>query len=285
MIITHAIQAKLVENKNTSPLLMRNILKEELQNFVLNFVYNSDYKDLIFTGGTCLRKNYGLNRLSEDLDFDFVGEFNIDEFVKGIKKYFKSSLKYDDLSVKIAPNNRSLFLKFPVLKKLDNIGMMGEGGTPLDLFLRCDFSEEKIGLYETEVNSIQAGNFEFFTLSYDLPTLFSNKIVAFIERVFYKGKFQKVPFKGRDVYDLYWFFQLSSKTGFSLKPNLPRLYKLLGVESLGEVRELLKAKIEQVEEEYVYKDLYPLVENGKFLEQFRDNFKANISSKMELVLV
>ncbi len=41
--------------------------------YILNFIYNdSQYKNLIFTGGTCLRKIYGLSRLSEDLDFDYM---------------------------------------------------------------------------------------------------------------------------------------------------------------------------------------------------------------------
>ena len=57
----------------TNGLFVRSALKEVLQDYVLNFVYNNKtYKDLIFTGGTCLRKVYGLPRLSEDLDFDYL---------------------------------------------------------------------------------------------------------------------------------------------------------------------------------------------------------------------
>ena len=48
-----------------------NLLKEELQAHILNFIYTTkDYQELIFTGGTCLRKVYGLDRLSVDIDQD-----------------------------------------------------------------------------------------------------------------------------------------------------------------------------------------------------------------------
>lgn len=53
-------------------LYQRNLIKDKLQNYILYFVYNSkDFQDLVFTGGTCLRKIYNLPRLSENLNFDY----------------------------------------------------------------------------------------------------------------------------------------------------------------------------------------------------------------------
>ena len=49
----------------------RIVLKDVLQAYVLDFLYNHPaYRHLNFYGGTCLHVMYGLNRLSEDLDFD-----------------------------------------------------------------------------------------------------------------------------------------------------------------------------------------------------------------------
>ncbi len=46
-------------------------MKEVLQAYVLDYLYNHpSYRRLNFYGGTCLHVVYGLNRLSEDLDFD-----------------------------------------------------------------------------------------------------------------------------------------------------------------------------------------------------------------------
>jgi len=281
MIIENAIKNKLAGALSKETLFLRNFLKEELQNFVLNFVYNSDYKNLIFTGGTCLRKNYGLNRLSEDLDFDYTDKFDINDFNLDITKYFKSSLGYKSFSTKISTNKNTIFLKFPILKEL---GLLSSTGTPEDLFLRCDFSKEVTGVYNTEINLVLAGQYEFFAVSYDLPTLFANKIVAFLERVYFRGKYQKIPFKGRDVYDLYWLFQLSGKSGFSLKPNVNRLVALTSNKDIGKIKELLKTKIMKVEEDYLYQDLYPLIESKQFLENFKDNFKKEICQKIDMIV-
>ena len=98
MIIENAIKKRISETKGRDRLFIRNVLKEELQNFILNFIYTSKYKDLIFTGGTCLRKNYGLNRLSEDLDFDYINKLNINQFAKVIEKLLNKNTPDQDLS-------------------------------------------------------------------------------------------------------------------------------------------------------------------------------------------
>ena len=281
MIIENAIKNKLSQNSTKDRLYLRNLLKEELQNFVLNFIYTSEYKELIFTGGTCLRKNYGLNRLSEDLDFDFTNKFNIDRFGIDITEYFISKLDYKAFSTKIAANQKSLFLKFPILKEL---GIPKSTGTAEDLFLRCDFSQEITHVFNTEVNLISAGQYDFFVLSYDLPTLFANKVVALLERVYFRGAYQKVPFKGRDVYDLYWLFQLSGRSGFTLKPNTKRLEALMKNDDLKMVKELLKEKISLIEEDYLYEDIYPLIESKELLSVFKQNFKKEILQKIDLII-
>jgi len=280
MIIENAIKNRISETSGSS-LFIRNVLKEELQNFVLNFIYTSKYKNLIFTGGTCLRKNYGLNRLSEDLDFDFVDEFDIDQFAENVIEYFQKTLEYRLVTAKISTNRQSIYLKFPILKEL---GLLGNQGTPEDLFLRCDFSKINTKIYGTETNLIKAGQYEFFNLSYDLPTLFANKIVATIERIYFKGKYQKVSSKGRDIYDIFWLLQLSAKTSFSLKPNKERMLKLLKLNSSLEIKSLLKKKINLVEEDYLYQDLLPLLESKGLLDSFKQNFKKDILQKIEFVL-
>ena len=55
--------------------------------------------------------------------------------------------------------------------------------------------------------------------------MFGNKIEAFLEREFFKGSEQTMSFKGRDVFDIAWFIQLSAKSGFVLKPEWKNLEK------------------------------------------------------------
>lgn len=271
---------KIKKLSTQNPAYVRNVMKEVLQDFTLNYIYNSDYNKLIFTGGTCLRKVYGLDRLSEDLDFDFTDIFNIKEFASDLKSYFKNLLSLET-DMKISGNNQTMFIKIP-LKKYKNLTQV-----PIDsdvLFLRCDFSKETYGGYKTEANIISAANFSFFVKNYDLPTLFSNKIIAFLERNFYKGKTQEVSFKGRDVYDLFWLLNLSSKTSFNIKPNYERLYKLSGQNKINLISNQLKDKLNIIDKKYLYDDLYPLVESEVFLRQFIDNYDTYINEKISYVM-
>src|SRR3989344_9009164 len=70
----------------------RNILKEELQYYILNFIYHHpEYSNWIMYGGSALRVIHELNRMSVDLDFevDHKVENNfLDELKKEIENNF-----------------------------------------------------------------------------------------------------------------------------------------------------------------------------------------------------
>lgn len=248
---------------NTIDPYQRNIIKEGLQDRILYAVYNNGrYNLLIFTGGTCLRKAYGLNRLSEDLDFDIPADsvFDIHTFADEIAVRLKTKTR-------ISGNGRTVFLQFPDA-----------------IFVRCDFSTVAGDEYGLQKNLITADNRQFFVNAYDLPTLFANKIVAFLTRNFFKGTFQKTPFKGRDIYDLYWLLTLSAKTGYTLKPNVRRLKALLSIDSPQEIKKLVKEKILAVDPQFVYTDLFPLVQSREYLNQFLEGFGKTIADQLEYVL-
>lgn len=263
-------------------LFIRSALKEALQDYVLNFVYNNpDFKTLVFTGGTCLRKIYGLPRLSEDLDFDFTGKFYIEDFAAKIRSYFIKVLQYKDITVKVSGGQQTVFLKFPVLDKL---GITKNPQDSIILFVRCDFSKETIGISGTEVNSISTAEFSFFVLSYDLSTLFANKIMAFITRDFFKGNEQSIPFKGRDLFDLVWFLEKSKKSNWQLKPNLGRLTKGLKTNNPKKITDLIFKKVESIDKKDVYTDLLPFIESTQTLDSFCDNFALLIKQNIKNVI-
>ena len=258
--------AKKAEGKNQ--FFIRNLIKQEIQNYILNFIYqDSEYQNLIFTGGTCLKKLYGLDRVSEDLDFDYAFKFDIDKFASKLKNYFVSKLQYREAKIKISGNRQTLFLKFP----------------SLDIFVRCDFSKTASKIYGLNQGMITAGKFRFLVNAYDLETMFANKIVAFLRRNFYKGKFQTLPFKGRDVYDIFWFLQLSAKSRYSLRPNQKRLVALAGKDA-DALRQEVKDKIAKVKAEYVYDDMLPLVESDIFLRDFLKIFETGIVKQIGMVM-
>lgn len=256
------------------PLYLRNLLKEELQNYVLQFVYNNAaYRDLIFTGGTCLRKIYGLPRLSEDLDFDFTGDFNVKDFAKDVKAYFKSDLQYV-VETKISGKENTVFIKLPIMKSL---GFKNEEV----LFVRCDFSKEALGGYGVETNAISTKDFTFFVRNYDLPTLFANKIFAFLSRDFYKGGKQMVPFKARDIFDLVWFLERAKKSAGGFEPNWKRLEKAFPGVSRKQLVARVVEKVEKINEREIKLDLEPFIESNQSVEDFSLAFKGIIKRGFE----
>lgn len=68
------------------------ILREYLQSRVIEIIYlQKKSKDLIFIGGTSLRLLRGLDRFSEDLDFDLTGELdfkNLDLIIRTVVNRF-----------------------------------------------------------------------------------------------------------------------------------------------------------------------------------------------------
>ncbi|MCX6741171.1 MAG: nucleotidyl transferase AbiEii/AbiGii toxin family protein [Candidatus Parcubacteria bacterium] len=95
----------------------RNVLKEELQFHILNFIYHHpEYNKWIMYGGSALRIIHGLDRMSVDLDFEIshsVTEKLLEEFEKEIKNYFVNTygVGADFLTIKIT-TGRGLLLKF-----------------------------------------------------------------------------------------------------------------------------------------------------------------------------
>ena len=111
------------KNKDKNPAYIRNVLKEYIQYYLLQFISQSVWaKRFIFKGGSCLRFFFDLPRLSEDLDFDIVDiqTFDMNKFILELKTYFKSTVQFDKIEIKLANNKRTLYIRFPILS---DIGM------------------------------------------------------------------------------------------------------------------------------------------------------------------
>lgn len=250
-------------------LYQRNLIKEKLQDIILNFVYNDRiYKRLIFTGGTCLRKIYNLPRLSEDLDFDYSFDFSIQTFARDLENYLTAKEGLTNVEFKIANNQRTIFVKFVQENKEK-------------MFVRCDFSESRQS-FKTEINPYYGERFTLFILSYDLPTLLTNKLEAFLERNFFKGGTQTVSFKGRDLYDIVWFIQLSAKSGFQLKPDWQKLENNLGLTKSDIINEI-KNKVARIRPKDVLLDLSAFVESSAILDGFIASYQTVINNKLDLL--
>lgn len=274
-MILDTLQYILDTQTSQNKLFIRTTLKESLQDFVLQFVYNhKTYKRFIFTGGTCLRKIYGLPRLSEDVDFDSQHEINLAEFGNQILSYFAHQLKYPHIHTKVAHNQQTIFLKFPQI--LAELGI-AQPNDSTQLFVRCDLAWIKGIKFTTQVHSLSTHNFTFFATSYDLPTLFAHKIVVFLTRDFRKGAAQKIAFKGRDLFDLVWFFEQSKKSNFQLVPNWDRVHELTNTHDKQKITELIITKTNSINPKDVRLDLEPFIESPATIDGFTQNFQTIIT--------
>jgi len=265
--------------RSLNPLFLRTRLKEPLQDEVLAFVYNHpQYRSYLFTGGTCLRKLYGLPRLSEDLDFDVPGQPDVASFVADLREYVSETLQYRHMTTRVSGTGISVTLVFPVLRQL---GLVHSSADTPNLLLRCDIAAEPTGIYGAQVSPLSTAQTMFFVRAYDLPTLFGSKLAAFLGRDYTRGSSQTQPFKGRDAFDLMWFLQKAQQQEWKLQPLWPRVLALLGADNAVNVVRRAADKAASLDTEQVAADLRPFIETEQALEAFSTNIHEVLPAQLK----
>lgn len=197
----------------------RYIVKEYIQLMVLDFLSTTPYiRKLSFIGGTNLRLVLGIDRFSEEIDFD-CKDFSPEEFrmmTDDVITYLKRSglnvHPRDRENDRLTAFRRSHY--FPQL--LFETGLTGHRE---ERFLIKIESEDQMVNYSTELASIRLCGFFFPIPVPPLPVLCSMKISAMLNRQ-----------KGRDFYDT--IFLLSQTY-----PDYEFLSKRSGIENLNELKE------------------------------------------------
>lgn len=242
---------------------LKVLLKERLQDYVLGFIYNhKEYGKLVFYGGTCLRKLFGLNRLSEDLDFENIESIDLSAFEVDLKDFFRGRYDLDNVTTTTQGlgNIYRITIKFPILYDLGLSPFESE-----NLHVKVEVNQKLTGRYGIEVSPYVSGNSSALIRHYSIDVLMSGKITAALDRVYEKGK-TGIAVKGRDYYDLVWYMQ---------KQILPNGQKLLDVNtaySLGKVFDLLDDKVNKIKSADLYLDLEAYFEEKQFIKDWCDNF-------------
>ncbi|MFC1496399.1 nucleotidyl transferase AbiEii/AbiGii toxin family protein [Candidatus Margulisiibacteriota bacterium] len=241
-----------------------NLIKEYLQNITLEFLYSNKNTNnlLVFTGGTCLRFCFNLPRLSEDLDFDTASVVGHTSIGEELKNHFKTNLKYNDIDLVIKGKEKKIYLKFPLL---DRLNLKYEDS--LILLLKVEICKADLSISQVETSLVEKEGKTYFLKRYSLEDMMAGKINAFLTRLFYKGKTNEVNFKGRDIYDLVWFM------GKGIKPNLVKLKKSLAgtrYEKLewGELLNEIKTKTSKIKKSNINLDLANFIETPLALNNF-----------------
>ncbi len=182
----------------------RNILLEYLQTQILKALSLSTFNDsLSFLGGTCLRFAYGIDRFSEDLDFDLMKKdgFDIEALSVDIKGRLELMGFEIDTRTKTTENIHIIFFRFRNV--LQEFGLDVEANEKILIKFEIDF--DPYASISTETKFSDSFNERFPMQVNSLETLFAQKVVAIVFRPYQKG---------RDFYDLVWFL---SQRG--LEPN------------------------------------------------------------------
>ena len=175
--------------------------KDYLLKLFLYFYYKR-YQDAVFKGGTCLKYLFGLNRFSEDIDFNIRS-------VEKLKQQIRSILKdLEGLGI------RNYFLKEEIFKdsytcEIGFEGPLFRGTRQTQNKFRID-AGYRVGTLEKPEWSLVKSEYpetedNFLVLAMSLEEILCEKIISLIKRK-----------KGRDLYDLWFMIQ----TGIVLDKKL-----------------------------------------------------------------
>lgn len=242
----------------------RHILKEAIQYQILDFLSTSRYaRSLCFIGGTNLRLIHGIDRFSEDLDFD-IKSFSKEDFLKmtdSIFAYLKNSGYQVITDDKKKDEKLSAFrrnISFPSLLYENRLSPYKE-----EKFLIKIESEDQGFAYNSQIKNIKGvwGYIFNFPVPPD-DILCSMKLSALMNRQ-----------KGRDFYDVMF---LLTKT----KPNYDMLEHRMGIKNLSQLKENLINICDTVNLNYKSRDFEHLLfnkENAKKILLFRHFINTHLT--------
>jgi predicted nucleotidyltransferase component of viral defense system len=265
-ILEYALEAKdpLLSNETK-----RIVLKEALQAYVLDFLYNHRaYRSINFYGGTCLHVVYALNRLSEDIDLDNSQGVDLAELESDLLDYIQKYLGYQNITIKQQESQEGILrltVRFSVLHELGLSPHIDE-----TLHLKLEISQHRQTAIIVKTPVIFYGR-SFVPAHFSLETMMAGKVLACLERSFQVGD-STALIKGRDFYDLLWFMQQR------IQPLEGKLEKD-GIQPY-DVRSAMLAlqdKIEQIRPQDLSIDLLPLFEQRSFIEAWIDSFHENFN--------
>lgn len=248
MIDLEYVKSYFPENIRTNNNFSKMMLKEYIQLMILDFLSTTDYsRKLVFIGGTNLRIIHGIDRFSEDLDFDCKQMSNEDfmDMTNNVLHFLrKSGLNAetkDSESTKLTAFRRSFY--FPQL--LFDLNLTGHKD---ERFLIKIESQDQGINYTPKVVTVNKCGFFFPQQVPPDSVLCAMKISALLSRS-----------KGRDFYDTMF---LLSKT----EPDYDFLRFKNGISSKSELKSALMALLETVDINHKKHDFEHLLFNSKKID-------------------
>lgn len=225
------------------------MLKEYLQLLILDHLATTPYINKVsFIGGTNLRLIQGIDRFSEDLDFD-CKDLSEEEFI-AMTNSVVVYLQQNDINVetrdkdnpKLTAFRRNLY--FPEM--LFNLGLTGHKEERL--LLKIEAQDQGV-TYQPVVATVNRMGFFFGVQVPPLDVLCAMKFAAILSRG-----------KGRDFYDAIF---LLSKT----KPNMDFLAARTGISSVEVLKDAISKRMKEIDLNQKKRDFSHLLFNEKNAER------------------
>lgn len=221
----------------------KHILKEYLQLMIMDYLSSTVYiQKITFIGGTNLRLVKGIDRFSEDLDFD-CKELSKDEFTQmtsGIIQFLERSGLRVESREKDSPKLTAFRCNIHFPELLFELKLSGHKEERF--LIKVESQDQEIKYTSTIVDIKGCGYFFPFPVPSD-GVLCSMKITAMLARA-----------KGRDFYDLMF---LLSQT----KPDYDFLSQRCGISNLQEFKEATNKLLVTVDLNKKQKDFEHLLFN------------------------
>jgi len=243
MISLEAIKNFFPASLRDNALAGKHLLKEYIQLMVLDYLSSTPYiRKLTFIGGTCIRLTKGIDRFSEDLDFDIKAlsqeEFTrmTDDVIKFLQNNGLNAMAKDGLNPKLKAFRRNIY--FPEL--LFDLGLSGHKE---ERFLIKIESQDQMVYYPSEVVNMKGGGFYFPMPVPSDEVLCAMKVSAMLDRK-----------KGRDFYDA--IFLLSQTL-----PDFGFLEQKAGISDLEMLKQQAAIVFESIDLKHKMKDFEHLLFN------------------------
>ncbi len=230
----------------------KHILKEYVQLMVLDFIATTPYINKVaFIGGTNLRIIKGIDRFSEDLDFDCKGlsEEEFGAMADGVVAYLKRCGLNVELrdrpNPKLTAFRRSVY--FPEL-----LFEMGLTGHREERFLLKLEAQDQGVAYATEMRHVERCGFFFSVPVPPDSVLLGMKFAALLARA-----------KGRDFYDCMFLMQQT-------RPSYDFLEKRVGISGPEQLKVAIKEMLATVDLNMKMRDFNHLLFNAHSAKRILD---------------
>jgi len=247
----------------------RNALKEELQFYVLNFIYHhSEYNSWIMYGGSSLRIIHGLDRMSVDLDFEIshaIAEKFLEELKKEVEDHFINTYGAgaDFLTIKIT-TGRGLLLKFHVGEELSS------GHPSKQVHVKIDLNHFVAPKTVTERRPINRDQLSFVIITYNMSSLMASKLAAIFLRGTRGVGEATYEEKGRDIYDLLWYMNKKVVPDFDYL-----IAKGIDAKDPRALFDKLTLQINKVSDKNLEQDLEPLFMDKTYIKNWLKNWRES----------